>query len=599
MISPELVVFAIKAGVKLAEEARYQFVQRTKDRELVLPLPDIEHEPTVIAAILFFEEPTSEKYLTEFEGLKPLHDKATGMGLEAEEKARYLNLYKEAFTVSATAASNTPVELGSLSLPSDAYDALVRFKQWGMSDPNRPKLERRLIGLVVEIGIDYVASIPGTINTSGRYGQVISGFVQAINDIDFQALAETDRPLEQLFGRLVIAALETVGEHPDLVTSDKNLKELIGIAAKGLSLDVSEKVKEASTTSAKANLEDWAELVFRSLISSAGRKVLSEPAKFLGVEEEPQGKLITNVGNAVVDLLIKNNELDIKRVFGREGLNTLIDAALETVAEHPELITDDKDKGINGLVASIAKELAKHEDLLTPDVLPEVSRMLLEQTGKHLDEIFPGLDPDQHLLLTATGKTLELLGRPVPTGSNLKWKLSFSKDDALVVLETVIDEMAANPAWLVEAAEDIDKNLAAALDAALGVIRKRGNKRLSSEIAAQVLTASVKAVALRQEFLNEVADAKPLVASVIDVVFSQLFKASLPTEAQWQLLRDDAITAAVGISLDRMASSTMDADALAQLKKEAKKQFKLVADGGRVDWEAFDNSLANALPQPV
>jgi len=47
MISTEVILLAIQAGLRLEQEARQAYIDGTKRRELVLPLPKVDCGPNV------------------------------------------------------------------------------------------------------------------------------------------------------------------------------------------------------------------------------------------------------------------------------------------------------------------------------------------------------------------------------------------------------------------------------------------------------------------------------------------------------------------------------------------------------------------------
>ena len=53
MISTEVILFAIRAGVRLGQEARQTYIDSTKRRELVLPLPRFDFGPNVDSTGVF------------------------------------------------------------------------------------------------------------------------------------------------------------------------------------------------------------------------------------------------------------------------------------------------------------------------------------------------------------------------------------------------------------------------------------------------------------------------------------------------------------------------------------------------------------------
>ena len=52
----EIIMFGIQAGVRLYGQARQAYVEKTRERELVMPLPGLDHSPTVTRAFAYFKD---------------------------------------------------------------------------------------------------------------------------------------------------------------------------------------------------------------------------------------------------------------------------------------------------------------------------------------------------------------------------------------------------------------------------------------------------------------------------------------------------------------------------------------------------------------
>src|SRR5262249_60553806 len=89
--------------------------------------------------------------------------------------------------------------------------------------------------------------------------------------------------------------------------------------------------------------------------------------------------------------------------------------------------------------------------------------------------------------------------RKQPAGA--RWTTASSRDYLLAMAELTLGEVVQNPGWLVAASGQLNPNLGVALDAVMGVLRARGDQRLSSGTAALVVQAALRAVSLRAGFL--------------------------------------------------------------------------------------------------
>ena len=112
----------------------------------------------------------------------------------------------------------------------------------------------------------------------------------------------------------------------------------------------------------------------------------------------------------------------------------------------------------------------------------------------------------------------------------------------------------------------------------------------------------MKAVAMDVKFLDKAPDGKPLVAALIDLIFVAIFKPDPGDEdrrTQWLLVQASAIDLMLDTILLRFAESPMDEESYSTVKQQIKIAVDNVAAGHPINWEEFDQTLAEALhPQP-
>jgi hypothetical protein len=307
--------------------------------------------------------------------------------------------------------------------------------------------------------------------------------------------------------------------------------------------------------------------------------------------------LVQQAGGAVLSLLTTDTGLDIRAVVSRDGVEKILGAALEAAAEHPEVFGVEGNAGLTRILGEVAGALAEYPKLVSTDVLPEIARLLLERTGENLELLWPGgaEDPKKHLLLVAVKSTLAALSAGASDGG--AWKLRFGSADVLDVVESVVDDLAANPAWLLSGAGKIEEGLATAITATLAVIRKRGDAKLfSPAIASAVLRAAVTAVATRREFLALPGGAgKPIVAAAVDVVLSAILDPDLDLDAKWQLLRDESVVGAVSLSLEVLGDTTVTSEGVERLRGVWEDVVDDLKEGGALDFDKIEAELRAAL----
>ena len=612
--SAALVLLAIRSAVRLGQQARIAYVDSTRRRELILPLPNFFSSPDVNDAIAFFDT-IGKRFVEGYkkdgelikgsERLKKLNAKATDSNqrLTTDEENELKTFHTEFWNLDSAESGELVWGEGGYVDP-DEFNSLITIRQWHRGADPTPTTLHRIAGTLIEIGVDYALTSPDLLDKNSTRGKALTSFLQAIDDLEF---SETD--LSELPFRLFIATMETTAEHPEIFSGEQKVQELIRVTTNALSKNVAARIKEINDSSdmnvfekrtARFRVEDWAELTFRSIISSGGRLVVSNPERFLGVKDTGGQALVTNVGGSVLDFILNQKDGKLDAVFSRQGLETILKAALKTVGEHPDIILDTDNQGLRKLLSQIATDLSEIENLVNRDILPEIVRMTLERTGENLELLWPNRKdhPEKNLLLAAAKTTLEILSRK-PKDSEA-WKLSFSSSDLLTVTETVLDELVVNPGWLIDEAGEINEVLGDVLKASLDVLRTSGDRNLSSAVARDILREAFKAAALRKEFFDELPQnharaGQKLIIATIDAVLVTIFDKALDAKAAWQLVRSEVITGLIKVSLNQLAKSRLDQDAISKLEDVLKNEVNALVEGKSFSLDAFSTTLSERL----
>jgi hypothetical protein len=607
MVAVDVIFFAIRAALRLAEEGRRAIISTTRGRTLVLPLPQ-GIGADADSAFVYFSTAGLIR-LRPGSALEAAYRRVEAVSLShapAADRMLLLDTYNEILAKErAERAGDGEIELqDNTRRPAREVAAVFTIRQWERQEEEA--FERRLLcrvaGTVVDLAVDYFATVPGALNENSKQGRVLKAVVSALDKLEF---AEIDGAkegwLRQLAERLLLAALETVAENAEQISSDTRVHELVAVAAEGLVRDLERRFESDMPENVRGRLVSWGELVFRSLLNSAGRKIVSEPRLFFGIQQEGRGVLVRRVGHAFIDLAM-DEDLDLQRMFGRAGLERVMDAVLSAVGDHPDLLGLTDNEGLTNLLGAIARDVHNLEGLLSVEVAPEIIRLVMERTAENLGQIWPGATPDhpeQHLLLSAVRTTLTLMSAPPPDGA--QWTPRFSNRDLLNVLDDVLREVAANPGWLRSGADSIDANLKAALESTLNVLRTCDDRLLSRATGVKILQAAFEAVALRQEFVRQLSGtSKTLVAAIIEKVVQAFFSQSLdePGEAAaaWQLLRASALETAVTITLEVAGARTLGDPVVAGVESALTTQIQKLQQGARLDWLDFRRDLETALP---
>jgi hypothetical protein len=599
--STALVMFAIRSGIKLGQQVRLAYVDSTKRRELVLPLPDFFSSPDISSATNYFAG-AGKVHVAKAPYLADLLTKRNTPGkvLTSAEESEIIDYHTEFFNLDLARNGKLGAAADGTRVNAGEFNALITIRQWQRGhDPNPPTIQR-FAGTFIEIGIDYYLNMPGALNRDSREGKALAGFLQGMSEIRF-----SEELLGEIPARLFVAALESISENTGLLSADAKVQELVNVATKALSTNIAvrlETIRKDGTSDLvkEERIAEWGELVFRSLLSSAGGLVVSNPKKFLGIEAEGDAALVGRVGESILGLVLDNPDLPLDRIFSRDGLEKVTRSALAVVGEHPEILHLSENSGLQKLLSAIATQLGRYDTLLTPGLLPELTRMILDKTNENLSLVWPDLadNPQRHLLLTAATTVLNFLTQK--PADNQKWKPRFSRADLLVVIETVFDELAGNPAWLLAKAGQLNENLGIALDEALCVLRNRADERLSTGTAVEIVCAVVLRAGSRKEFLDKIPAGteqagKTLVAAVVDIIFTAIFDEHQDPRVTWQLVRTATIVALVDTGLKELARVQLNPEKVATFTTFIKQLIDSLAAGGPFDLPSFESNLRTML----
>ena len=608
MASSDLILFAIQNALRLGVQARAAYVDATRRRSLILPLPNYQSKADVYDAVEYFNN-SGKRHIPESKLLGDLRsqleqtDTITQIvnNLSEDQKTELMVLHSDFATLDFIEKGFEFEETSDGFIPEDLIN-ILRIRQWRKGNDPHPTLLRRFAGTFIEIGVDYFAHFPGALNKNSRHGKALYVLFTSLDEIKFSEDFAEQR-IGDLPGRLLIATLESVSENSEFLSGDPKYQKLIAVTSKALVKDVAERIKMIRESTGGAGNEDreervkaWAELVFRSVLASGGRFVASNPKEFLGIEEPAESELVSHVGHAVLGFVLDQPQGHLDRVFGREGLEVVIRASLSALGRHPELLLDTENMALKSLLSQVASALGKQKTILKAGILPEVTRMILERTGENLYLLWPNWakHPENHLLLTAARTVIDSLTF-MPSGA--KWKPQFTRDDMLTVLETTFDEFVNNPGWLIDRSGKVNDNLKVALEAMLGVLRKQQDRRLSTRDASQIISAGLKAVARRQEFLERLPNGPPMVAALIDAILRSIFRKK-NDRAAWSLVRSEVILGTIKAALNLLAEAGVTEEKVKKLATFMKKQVKAVNEGKPWSLELFETELRTELGMP-
>ena len=593
MAAPELVLLGIKGSLKIGTQIRAAYVDATRGRALVLPLPDFDPEPDKNIARTYFKR-RADVIFEPTELVSLVQKIKQGATLSDAENDSLLIYYREHQFIDYVLNGNeVRVTTDGAVFSGDGLTEVLRIRQWQRGAEPHPSTLQRLAGTFLELGIDYFSTVPGALNLQSREGKALHAFLSGFDQIEFAEV-----PLGNLPEQLFFATLETVSENADLLTEDPNIQELISVTTTGLVTDVRSKIEEIRRVGPDAEKEQqvtrWAEVVFRSVLSSAGGLVVADPRKFLGIEQAGQSALVSAVGSAMLDIVLSQPAGQLERAFSKQGLDSLVKAALTAVARHPELVAGDETR-LHKLIGEVASQMSQLDSVLGSSILPELGRIVIERMADNLELLWPdgATDPGKNLVLVAARTVLTEMSRKPGDGD--PWSLAFTRENLLTVVEAVADEIAEAPGWILNAAGEVDVHLEAAVQSMIAVLRSRGDARLNSDLAVELVGAGIRGAALRAEFLDRIADQRPLVAVLLDHILSVVLDQGLNRKAAWRLVKSDVLLGLMEIATDQLSGVEVNEQNVAVVKALLEQHVIAIDQGQPWSLERFEVELEQAL----
>lgn len=561
----QMVIFAIQAGVRLYAAGQKAYVEATLDRPLILPLPRGPGITAAAAATFFANDPQGKTIAArdENEHIRSLLNAAKTGALAPDEEEAFTQIYQAYLRELEPGMFEEPISFDEPK--GHELVAILTVRQWSKGElGDHPSALQRIAGTLVNIAVDYFAHTPEAISDKRPAGRALKTFLQAIDALDF-----AEAPPAEIAGDLLIAVVDSVGAHPDLLGNTETERKLV------------QNIAITLTNSAKTHLENvptevrwqgsgWLQMIARAVVKGSFDTVLEDPNTVLGVGEA-ESLFIQQVGGTIAELLVGPERLRFQMLLSGEGVNMVIKAALQATAKNPGILRVGN-QGLRNIIVGIADGLAQQPNLLTDDIFPELASLVLEKSADNLDLIWPGgaNDAGKHLLITGTRQLFLALAE----GTGEQGWPTLTKGQIMKIAEVVFDEIIDNPDWLMGMVNLGDGSpLEVTIQAALDSFRQQQGSRLTADFAVAALSAAVKAAALRLELLHTLpagaADAgKVAIGAAIDAVFDSVLGDAVSAEEQWIRARNSSLATVLEVALDGLAKIGAEQKHIDVLRKE-------------------------------
>lgn len=416
MIPPALALFAIEAGVRLGRKINEVLVDETAQRPLLMPLGDLFGSVTEAEAMHFFavEQPAliapngscfalrnnRPKLILVYRAMRGVEGQLNAPVVDVDAKRREI--------------------VGQLS-------ALDQFDQ--KFEAGNPA--RRILGTVVEIGVDYFAAHPEAMGRDSSARKIVHAFVSGLQETDFAEGSARD-----ILGDLLGSALRTVGEHAALIDDDRRLTVLLG----GVTAAVADDLKNAVKTEDEVARHQLFRRVGTSLIRGTTSAFVGEIGLFMP-ETGAAKALVQDTLTHVLRGIEGQEDL-----FTNDTLELIVKSALRATSENATLLSDTQ--GLQELIRRTTGVLADRQwDLLFSSATAgAVLHEVLEVTRENVETLIKPGQPQTQFLAQALAAMAGSLSSKLAGGGSIQDLLS--RRQVLDLTKLVLNEVARSPELL-------------------------------------------------------------------------------------------------------------------------------------------------------
>lgn len=608
-MTADAIIFAINSAIRLGRNAQRAYSKSLTSKSIVLPLPQFSGTPNEDTARRFFEDKDPQKggaqYLDRMERLADIHQRfidITGsLPFPSDEE---LEIYKNYYiNLSSLLDQESNVDfqegLDDNKINADDLVALLSIRQYTAPNAVHTTPLQIVAGTIVEIGIDYFNRIPGALNENSATGRAMKHFLKAFDDVNFSDNARLKSQARKIVPQLFIAAAESIADISNTVSNDPKFQAFIKEAGQGIASDLAHKLESISDADNQEEAVRWGQLLLRSTVANASEYVFSSPQTIIRTNAAT-AELIKSTSGVLLDAILQDpDKLDIKAGLNADTLDRLLNSSFTVLAEHPRLV-GGKNKAFQAIVSGVSSAL-KDFQYRRADLFPELVRIVLEQTGRHLQLFWQPINPDgtpavrpnpqggapQDLLILALKLILQEISAPVQ-GNN--WRPRLSKSQLLYITEELLAEVVDNPAWV--ESQVGDKPLLAVVIRTtidgLGQLPKE--ERLGADVFQWLLELNLRTAAANQLVLTKIkwsndAEEKAVLQHALSLVFAFVFNNKNTTAGD----RYELLAEILDYILEVIVSRHPDSKGLMLVDMVLSEETGVGFGGG------FDRDWANAL----
>ena len=326
-MDPALIVFGIRAFVRLSRAGADAYAQYARDKAVLVPqlrFPQLDDIDFIRSELLDPNQvwrispngPLAAYWAARLNRPDP--------NVRGSTEALYLAAV-QVFAERAAQAQQLLPERGR----EIAGELLIA--QWATGAGPVGPVSRFALTLA-DVAFEFVGANPSILGAGGNgeklIGAVASNLAEMIPD-DAASFGPQSQFAERLLGLFLRAGLDTLARHPDALVSGEHLQQLVQTTLPPLVQALPTELSQQS------RWRDVAEALIGPAASAAVGTIAANPGAFLGREFDPDNA----IGALTQALLKQASALGLREQFSEAGWIGLYRAALGVAAERPELFT--------------------------------------------------------------------------------------------------------------------------------------------------------------------------------------------------------------------------------------------------------------------
>ena len=481
-MSPDTVLFIIRALVRVGSATTAAIEQKIRDEELRVPdMELLDLDDFTLMLQLFRDREGSLRARVENGGdLAPYWDWSGHSGDGGpSDKPDATEVLMDAARQYLQGEVDKPATFQSRSELQAARGSNI-LKQWAEGEGPPPPAARIALSLA-SVALDYVQVNPALLGIGGQGEKLIRALAEKIQKL----LPDADDPkdwqdadwnryyfAERTLSLLLHAGLKTLNEHPDLVFGEKHLQLLVENTTEPL-VKLFEEDK-----SGQFDLLKLQETLLGPVAEAALGTLAKHQRAFLGRRFDPE-KAVGAVTAAVFEVV---REKDLRQVFDDDTIIIDLTAAvLNVAAGRPELILGDDGspagdlaRGLLGNVSAAVRDIIKDDNKPVSDgLVVDIAVAVLEAVHEHGPGFFDKNEPWENVAASTIGFITDGLVEGLQEEGLRGFESLFSRAQAMELVRIVLAQAARTPGMLTtDSARAEIRQLVSAIAAAMSADKK-------------------------------------------------------------------------------------------------------------------------------